>query len=157
VRSFSAQRPLVGYGLSVDYLRFTRLAFKLDFDVALADRHYDVGSAHVQLMTLSAQAGIFELRDTWSLRGYVGYRLGSGRITGESAAGLNVPSGTVAGACGGPLAALGYGLRHGIWAVDLGAEAGLVSFPLEGRVEGHDSISLSSRWLGASLSIGALL
>jgi hypothetical protein len=157
VRSFDAQRPLVGYGLSVDYLRLAHLGVRLDFDVALAERHYDEGSAHVQLMTLSAQVGVFELHDTWSLRGFVGYRLGSGRITGESAAGLGAPAGTVAGPCGGPMAALGYGLRYGILMFDLGAEAGLVSFPLEGRIEGHDSISLKRYWLGASISLGVLL
>jgi hypothetical protein len=156
-RSFDAQRPLVGYGLSVDYLRLAHVGVKLDFDVALADRHYDVGSAHVQLMTFSAQAGIFELHDTWSLRGYIGYRLGSGRITGESAAGLGARAGTVTGPCGGPLVAAGYGFRYGILMFDLGAELGLVSFPLVGQVEGQGSISLSSRWLGASISLGVLL
>ena len=157
VRTFNAQRPLVGYGLSVDYLRLAHFGLKLDFDVALADRHYDAGSAHVQLMTLSAQAGFFELHDTWSLRVFLGYRLGSGRVTGESAAGLGAPAGTVAGPCGGPMAALGYGLRYGILMLDLGAELGLVSFPLEGRIEGHDSISLNRYWLGGSISVGVLL
>jgi len=40
---------------------------------------------------------------------------------------------------------------------EVGAEAGLVSFPLEGRVEGHEPIALDRYWLGLNLNVGALL
>ena len=157
VRSFRAQQPFVGYGLSVDYLRLGRLGLKLDFDVAFDDRHYELGAAHVQLMTLSAQAGYLALQNSWWAHVFGGYRLGSGRITGESAAGAGASVGTVAGPCGGPLIALALGSSYGVWSFGLGAEAGLVSFPLEGQVEGHDPISLNRYWLGTSLTVGALL
>ena len=157
VRSFRAQQPFAGYGLSVDYLRLGRFGLKLDFDVALDDRHYELGAAHVQLMTLSAQAGYLVLQDSWWAHIFGGYRFGSGRITGESAAGAGASVGTVAGPCGGPLIAMALGSSYGMWSLGLGAEAGLVSFPLAGQVEGHDPISLNRYWLGTSLSVGALL
>ena len=157
VRSFRAERPLVGYGSSVDYLRLAHFGLKLDFDLALDDRRYDLGRAHVQLMTLSAQAGYLLLRNSWWAQIFGGYRFGSGRISGESAAGVGAAVGAVSGPCGGPLLALGLGSSYGIWSFGLGAEAGLVSFPIEGRVEGHQPISLNRYWLGSSLSVGVLL
>lgn len=157
VRTFRAERPFVGYGSSVDYLRLAHFGLKLDFDLALDDRRYDLGSAHVQLMTLSAQAGYLVLQNSWWVQIFGGYRFGSGRISGESATGVGAAVGTVSGPCGGPLLALGLGSTYGIWSLGLGAEAGLVSFPLEGRVEGHQPISLNHYWLGSSLSVGALL
>jgi hypothetical protein len=156
-RSFAFQGPLVGGGLSVDYLRLSRLGLRLEFDVAIAERHYELGTAHVQLTTLSAQAGYLTLHDAWSARAFVGYRLGAGRIAGATESGVIVPVGTVAGACGGPLISAGLGLRSGSLVAELGGEAGLVSFPLEGRVAGHDPIGLDRYWLGLSLNVGALL
>ena len=157
VRSFGFQSPLAGGGLSVDYLRLSKLGLRLDFDVAVADHDYETGSAHLQLTTLSAQAGYLGLHDAWSTRLFAGYRFGSGRISGEAAPGVVTSVGTVAGASGGPLVSAGLGLRSGSWVAELGAEAGLVSFPLEGQITGHDSIALDRYWLGLSLNVGALL
>ena len=157
VRSFGFEHPLAGGGLSVDYLRLSRLGLRLEFDVAVAERGYESGSAHLQLTTLSAQAGYLALHDAWSARLFAGYRFGAARISGEAAPGVIAPVGTVAGASGGPLLSAGLGLRSGSWVAELGAEAGLVSFPLEGRVQGHDSIGLDGYWLGVSLNLGALL
>jgi hypothetical protein len=156
-QSFAWERPLVGGGLAVDYLRLSRLGLRLAFDVAVSDRDYDAGSAHVQLTTLSAQGGYLAIHDDWTARAFIGYRLGAGRISGKTAQGVLAPVGTVAGACGGPLLSTGLGWRSGAWIAELGAEAGLVSFPLEGRVEEHDSIALDRYWLGLSLNVGALL
>ncbi len=157
VRSFGCGRPLAGGGLSVDYLRLSKLGLRLEFDVAVAERSYQFGNAHLQLTTLSAQAGYLGLHDSWSTRFFGGYRFGSGRISGEAGPGVVAPVGTVAGASGGPLVSAGLGLRSGNWVAELGAEAGLVSFPLEGRVTGHDSIALDGYWIGLSLNLGALL
>lgn len=157
VQSFSWQTPLKGGGLAVDFLRLSKLGLRLGFDVAVADHDYDAGSAHVQLTTLTAQAGYLSLHEAWMARAFVGYRLGAARISGKSASGATVPVGTVAGACGGPLVAGGLGLRSGAWIAELGAEAGLVSFPLEGIVEEHEPITLENYWLGLSLNVGALL
>lgn len=156
-QSFGWERPLVGGGLAVDYLRLSRLGLRLAFDVAVSDRDYDAGSAHVQLTTLSAQGGYLAIHDDWTARAFIGYRLGAGRISGKTAQGVLAPVGTVAGACGGPLLSAGLGWRSGAWIAELGAEAGLVSFPLEGKVEAHDSIVLDRYWLGLSLNVGALL
>ena len=68
-----------------------------------------------------------------------------------------MPVGTVAGASGGPLISGGLGLRSGAWVAELGAEAGLVSFPLEGLIVEHEPIALDRYWLGLSLNVGALL
>jgi hypothetical protein len=157
VQSFGGEQPLAGGGLAVDYLRLSRLGLRLAFDVAVSDRDYDAGSAHVQLTTLSAQGGYLAIHDDWTARAFIGYRLGAGRISGKTAQGVLAPVGTVAGACGGPLLSAGLGLRSGAWIAELGAEAGLVSFPLEGKVEEHDSIALDRYWLGLSLNVGALL
>jgi hypothetical protein len=156
-QSFAWQKPLLGGGLAVDYLRLSGLGLRLAFDVAVANHDYDSGSARVQLTTLSAQGGYLTLRDTWMARAFVGYRLGAARISGEMAPGVLAPVGTVAGACGGPLLSGGLGLRSGGWIAELGAEVGLVSFPLEGTVEAHEPIRLDRYWLGLSLNVGALL
>ena len=96
VRSFGLERPLVGGGLAVDYLRLPRIGLRLEFDVGFAKHHYDLGDARQQLTTLSAQAGYLALHDTWTARAYAGYRLGSARIAGESAPNTLNRSGTVA-------------------------------------------------------------
>lgn len=157
VRSFGFQHPLVGGGLAVDYLRLAKLGLRLEFDVAIAQHRYEQGRAHVQLTTFSAQAGYLSLHDAWSGRAFVGYRFGAGRISGETAAGVMAPVGTVAGASGGPLVSAALGVHGNAWAGELGVEAGLVSFPLEGRVAEHDPIALDGYWLGLSLNVGALL
>lgn len=155
--SFAGDKPLLGGGLAVDYLRLSGLGLRLAFDVAVSDHDYDSGSAHVQLTTLSAQGGYLTLHDAWMARAFLGYRLGAARISGKAAAGALMPVGTVAGPCGGPLLSTGFGVRSGAWITELGAEAGLVSFPLEGTVEGHEPITLKRYWLGLSLNVGALL
>jgi hypothetical protein len=157
VRSFGFDHPLAGGGLAVDYLRLSTLGLRLEFDVAIAERSYEFGSAHLQLTTLSAQAGYLALHDAWLARVLAGYRFGAGRISGKAAPGVVAPVGTVAGASGGPLVSAGLGWRSGSWVAELGAEAGLVSFPLEGRVAGHESIAFDGYWLGLSLNVGALL
>jgi len=157
MQTFGFEHALVGGGLSVDYLRLGKLGLRLGFDVAMADHDYELGSAHVQLTTLSAQAGYLALHDDWTARAFVGYRIGAGRISGQASPGVLAPVGTVAGACGGPLLSAGLGLRSGSWVTELGVEAGLVSFPLEGTVAAHDPITLSRYWLGLSLNVGALL
>jgi hypothetical protein len=157
VQSFGLERPLMGGGLAVDYLRLSKLGLRLEFDVAAAEHSYEYGTAHLQLTTLSAQAGYLALHETWTARAFLGYRFGAGRISGETVKGVLAPVGTVAGACGGPLVSVGLGLRAGSWVGELGGEAGLVSFPLEGRVEGHDAVALDGYWLGLSLNVGALL
>jgi hypothetical protein len=156
VRSFGFEHPLAGGGLAVDYLRLSKLGLRLEFDVAVAERRYEYGSARLQLATLSAQAGYLALHESWLARAFVGYRFGSGRISGKSGAG-GARVGTVAGASGGPLVSAGLGLRSGGWIAELGAEAGLVSFPLEGRIDDHEPIALDRYWLGLSLNVGALL
>lgn len=157
LQSFGGERPLAGGGLAVDYLRLSGLGLRLAFDVAVSNHDYDQGSARVQLTTLSAQGGYLTLHDDWMARAFVGYRLGAARISGKTSPGVLAPVGTVAGACGGPLLSTGLGLRSGAWIAELGAEAGLVSFPLEGTVEAHDPITLDRYWLGLSLNVGALL
>lgn len=157
VRSFGFEQPLAGGGLAVDYLRISKLGLRLEFDVAVAERAYELGSAHLQLATVSAQAGYLTLHESWLARAFVGYRFGSGRISGKSSSYGSARVGTVAGALGGPLVSGGVGLRSGSWLAELGAEAGLVSFPLEGRIEDHEPIALDRYWLGLSLNVGALL
>jgi hypothetical protein len=157
VQSFGFEHALLGGGLSVDYLRVSKLGLRLGFDVATAERKYPNGSAHVLLTTLNAQAGYLVLEDDWMAHAFVGYRFGAGRISGQASPGVVAPVGTVAGAWGGPLLSGGLGLRSGSWVAELGAEAGLVSFPLEGAVSGHDPIKLSGYWLALRLNIGVLL
>ena len=157
VRSFGFERPLAGGGLAVDYLRLSKLGLRLEVDVAVAERDYDFGSVHLQLATVSAQAGYLTLHESWLARAFVGYRFGSGRISGKSSYDGSVPIGTVAGASGGPLVSAGLGWRSGSWIAELGAEAGLVSFPLEGLVIEHEPIALDRYWLGLNLNVGALL
>ncbi len=156
-QSFGFDQPLFGGGLAVDYLRLSRFGLRLGFDVAVSDRHYDLGRAHVQLTTLNAQAGYLAQHRDWSARAFAGYRLGAGRISGITSPGVLAQSGTVAAACGGPLVSGGLGLRSGSLIAELGVEAGLVSFPLEGRVEGHETLGLDGYWLSVSLNVGALL
>lgn len=156
VRSFGLEHPLAGGGLAVDYLRLSKLGLRLEFDVTVAERSYEFGSVHSQLATVSAQAGYLVLHESWLARAFVGYRFGSGRISGKPTAD-GVPVGTVAGASGGPLISGGLGWRSGSWIAELGAEAGLVSFPLEGIIVEHESIALDRYWLGLSLNVGALL
>jgi hypothetical protein len=153
LRSFGFQHPLVGGGLAVDYLRLSKLGLRLEFDVTVAERGYEFGSVHLQLATVSAQAGYLALHEAWLARAFVGYRFGSGRISGVGSA----RDGTVAGASGGPLISGGLGLRSGSWIAELGAEAGLVSFPLEGLIDEHEPVALDRYWLGLSLNVGALL
>lgn len=153
LRSFGLQDPLVGGGLAVDYLRLSKLGLRLEFDVTVAERGYEFGNVHLQLATVSAQAGYLALHEAWLARAFVGYRFGSGRISGVGSA----RDGTVAGASGGPLISGGLGLRSGSWIAELGAEAGLVSFPLEGLIDEHEPVALDRYWLGLSLNVGALL
>lgn len=158
LRSFALEQPLLGGGIAVDYLRLARLGLRLEFDVGFAERSYELGRAKLQLTTFSAQAGYLALHDSWSARAYAGYRFGSARISGESSLGSDGRSGTVAGACGGPLVSLGLGLRSGGWlSAELVTEAGLVSFPIRGDVEGHAPLAFDDYWLGLSLNVGALL
>jgi hypothetical protein len=156
VRSFGFEHPLAGGGLAVDYLRLSKLGLRLEFDVAVAERSYEFGSVHLQLATVSAQAGYLTLHESWLARAFVGYRFGSGRISGKATAD-GVPVGTVAGASGGPLISAGLGWRSGSWVAELGAEAGLVSFPLQGIIVEHEPSALDRYWLGLSLNVGALL
>lgn len=157
INSFELERPLAGGGISVDYLRLGRLGLRLQFDVAVGDRDFDLGSADLRLMTLSAQAGYLAIHETWTGRAFVGYRFGNGRIAGQRAPGSFSREGTVAGVCGGPLVSGGLGLRSGSWVGEVAAELGLVSFPLEGQVEDQAPVRLGGYWLGASLNVGALL
>ncbi len=156
VQTVDLARPLAGGGISVDFLRLAPLGLRLQFDVALGNRQYDMGTVHSRLTTLSAQAGYLALHETWMARVFAGYRFGAGRIAGESAAD-DVELGTVAGAYGGPLLSSGVGLRIGSFVAELGAEAGLVSFPLRGEIEDERAISLDGYWLGVGINVGTLL
>lgn len=157
VSSFGFKQTLLGGGLAVDYLRLSRLGVRLGFDVAVADRNSELGRAHVQLATLNAQVGYLAQHDYWSARAFVGYRLGAGRISGVAGADTDARTGTVAAACGGPLLSGALGLRSDNWLAELGAEAGLVSFPIKGMIEDSDSVALDRYWLSINLSVGALL
>jgi hypothetical protein len=156
-QTFGLEPPLFGGGIAVDYLRLSRLAFRLGFDVAVSDRAYDLGRAHVQLTTFNAQAGYLAQHRDWSARAFVGYRLGAARISGTPSPGVLAQGGTVAGAWGGPLISGAVGLGSRSLIAELGMEAGLVSIPLEGRVEGDDPIALDRYWLSLNVSVGALL
>jgi hypothetical protein len=157
IQTFALDRPLAGGGISVDFLRLSRLGLRLGLDVAVGDRDYDLGSARLQLTTMSAQAGYLAIHERWTARAYLGYRFGNGRIDGERAPGSAAREGTVSGASGGPLLALGLGVRSGSWVGEIATEAGLVSFPLQGRIDDQESIELDGYWLGFSLNAGALL
>jgi hypothetical protein len=157
IQTFALDRPLAGGGISVDFLRLSRLGLRLELDVAVGNRDYDLGSASLQLTTMSAQAGYLAVHDSWTARALLGYRFGNGRIVGERASGSLNREGTVTGAFGGPLVALGLGVRSGSWVAELATEAGLVSFPLEGQIDDQESIALDGYWLGFSLNAGALL
>lgn len=157
VSSFGFKQTLLGGGLAVDYLRLSRLGIRLGFDVAVADRNSELGRAHVQLATLNAQVGYLAQHEHWSARAFAGYRLGAGRISGVAAADTASRTGTVAAACGGPLLSGALGLRSRNWLAELGAEAGIVSFPIKGLIEDGESVDLDRYWLSISLSVGALL
>jgi hypothetical protein len=157
VSSFGFQQTLLGGGIAVDYLRLSRLGLRLGFDVAVADRNDELGRAHVQLTTLNAQVGYLVQHEHWSARAFAGYRLGAGRISGVSQADTAAQTGTVAAACGGPLLSTAFGLRSSSWLAELGVEAGLVSFPIVGLIEGSDSLALDRYWLSINLGVGALL
>jgi hypothetical protein len=157
IQTFALDRPLAGGGISVDFLRLSRLGLRLELDVAVGSRNYDLGSASLQLTTMSAQAGYLAVHDSWTARALLGYRFGNGRIVGERLAGSQNREGTVTGAFGGPLVALGLGVRSGSWVAELATEAGLVSFPLQGNIDDQESIALDGYWLGFSLNAGALL
>lgn len=157
VHTIALEKPLAGAGISVDYLRLGRLGLRLQIDLALGRRSYELGTARLRLTTLSAQGGYLAVHDSWTLRALGGYRFGAARIAGESAAGLDAEEGTVAGAYGGPLISTGAGLRSGSFVTELAVEAGLVSFPLHGEVDGARAIELDGYWLGLSLNVGALL
>jgi hypothetical protein len=157
IQTFALDRPLAGGGISVDFLRLSRLGLRLELDVAVGSRNYDLGSASLQLTTMSAQAGYLAVHDSWTARALLGYRFGNGRIVGERASGSLNREGTVTGAFGGPLVALGLGVRSGSWVAELATEAGLVSFPLQGNIDDQESIALDGYWLGFSLNAGALL
>jgi hypothetical protein len=157
VHSFELERPLAGGGISVDFLRLSRLGLRLEVGVAFGRREFELGAARLQLTTFSAQAGYLAIHESFTGRAMLGYRFGNGRIVGERASGSNAREGTVAGACGGPLISGGLGIRSGSWIAELAAEAGLVTFPLEGRIEGQEPIRLDGYWLGLSINAGALL
>jgi hypothetical protein len=157
VHTIELEKPLAGAGISVDYLRLGRLGLRLQIDLALGRRSYELGTARLRLTTLSAQGGYLAVHESWTLRALGGYRFGAARIAGESAAGLDAEEGTVAGAYGGPLISTGAGLRSGSFVTELAVEAGLVSFPLHGEVDGARAIELDGYWLGLSLNVGALL
>lgn len=157
IHSFELERPLAGGGISVDFLRLSRLGLRLEVGVAVGRREFELGSASLQLATLSAQAGYLAIHESWTARALLGYRFGNGRIVGERAPGSDAREGIVAGACGGPLVSGGLGIRSGSWVAEIAAEAGLVSFPLEGRIEQQEPIRLDGYWLGFSLNAGALL
>jgi hypothetical protein len=157
LQSIGGDRPLAGGGISVDYLRLAPLGLRLQVDLALGERSYQLGTASLRLTTLSAQAGYLALHDTWTARALVGYRFGTGRITGVGAADERVQEGSVAGAYGGPLLSTGLGWRAGSFVTELALEAGLVSFPLYGQIDGKDEIALDRYWLGVSINAGALL
>lgn len=154
--SFSFEQALVGGGFSVDFLRLSRLGLRLELGLALGKRRYDLGTAHLQLTSMSVQAGYLALHDSWTARAMLGYRFGSARISGE-AEGSGTREGTVSGVCGGPLLAAGLGLRSSNFVAELAVEAGLVSFPLEGQVEGESPIALDGYWVGLSVNLGTLL
>jgi hypothetical protein len=156
VQSVDLARPLAGGGISVDFLRLAPLGLRLQLDVALGNRQFDRGTARLRLTTLSAQAGYLALHDTWTARAFVGYRFGTARIAGERKSSDDL-QGTVAGAFGGPLLSSGVGMRAGSFVAELAAEAGLVSFPLRGEVDGKVAIALDGYWLGLSVNVGALL
>jgi hypothetical protein len=157
LQSVGGERPLTGGGISVDYLRLAPFGLRLQFDLALGERSHPLGSTSVRLTTLSAQAGYLALHDTWTTRALVGYRFGTGRISGEGAAGQRVQEGSVTGAYGGPLVSTGIGWRAGSFVTELALEGGLISFPLYGQVDGKDEVSLDGYWLGMSINAGALL
>jgi hypothetical protein len=157
LQSIDLEKPLAGAGISVDYLRLGHFGLRLQIDLALGARSYELGTARLRLTTLSAQGGYLAVHETWTLRVLGGYRFGAARIAGEGAAGLDAEEGTVAGAYGGPVISTGAGLRSGSFVAELAAEAGLVSFPLRGEVDGVTAIELDGYWLGLSLNVGALL
>lgn len=157
ISSFELERPLAGGGISVDFLRLSRLGLRLELGVAVGSRAFDLGSARVQLTTLSAQAGYLAIHESWTARAFAGYRFGNGRIVGERAPGSQAREGTVSGACGGPLISGGLGIRSGGWVAEIAAELGLVSFPLEGRIDEQAPVRLDGYWLGFSANVGALL
>jgi hypothetical protein len=100
---------------------------------------------------------VFALQRSWTARAFLGYRFGNGGIAGERTPRGLSREGTVAGACCGPLAALGLGVRSGSWVGELAMEAGLVTFQLQGKVDDEQSIELDGYWLGFSVNAGALL
>jgi hypothetical protein len=157
LQSIELAKPLAGAGISVDYLRLGRFGLRLQIDLALGNRSFELGTARLRLTTLSAQGGYLAVHETFTLRALAGYRFGAARIAGESAAGLDTEVGTVAGAYGGPVLSAGAGLRSGSFVAELAAEAGLVSFPIYGEVDGVREIELDGYWLGLSLNVGALL
>ena len=157
VHSFELERPLAGGGISVDFLRLSRLGLRLEVGVAFGRREFELGAASLQLTTFSAQAGYLAIHESLTGRALLGYRFGNGRIVGERASGSDAREGTVAGASGGPMVSGGVGVRSGSWVAEIAAEAGLVTFPLEGRIEGQEPIRLDGYWLGFSLNAGALL
>jgi hypothetical protein len=157
VQTFELAPPLLGGGIAVDYLRLRGLGLRLQFDVGVAERDFPQGEVRLQLATLSAQAGYLAVHESWSVRAFAGYRFGSARISGHSAPRSGASRGTVAGGCGGPLLVGALGLRSGSLVSEVAAEAGLVSFPIEGRVAGSDPVAFDGYWLGLSLNVGALL
>jgi hypothetical protein len=153
--TFGFEQALVGGGISVDFLRLSKLGLRIELGMGLGSRRYDLGEARVQLTSMAAELGYLAVHESWSARAMLGYRFGSGRISGEAQGGAR--QGTVSGACGGPLIAGGLGWRSDSFVAELSTEAGLVSFPLEGRVEGNAPIQLDGYWVGLSLSVGTLL
>lgn len=166
IQTVAFDQTLMGGGLSVDFLRWSRLGLRLGLDLAFGGRDSELGRARIQLTTMSAQVGYFALYERWTARAMLGYRFGSGRIAGEAADPV-AREGTVSGPWGGPLLSTGLGLRSGrssgrpeaarSWVAELAGEAGLVSFPLEGTLDADSPIQLDGYWLGLSLSVGALL
>jgi hypothetical protein len=157
LQSISLEQPLIAGGLSVDYVRIPSWGLRVEANLAVSERSYPLGDARLQLMTMSAQVGYLAIHERWTVRGLLGYRLGSGHISGRSAPGVAAREGSVAGPWGGPLLSGGLGLRRGSWVTELAAEAGWVAFPIEGRVEGERSVDFGGYWLGLSLNAGALL
>ncbi len=147
---------LSGFGLAADYVASSPFSARLETAFSRSERRFELGTTQTELATVTLAGGYTGALGPVRPRVMAGFRLGSARISGERSELPGTRESSVSGPWGGPLVSAGLGfVFFETLAFELGGEAGYVSLPVVGEVEGEDAIALDGYWLAANVGLGA--
>jgi len=150
--------PLWGAGLGVAWFSQAPVVLSLDLSLVSGTEQFDFGEVTVAVVSATPQVGLGKRWAEGSLGGTIGYRIGAARIAGHAASGAAGAAGSVAGSLMGPLLAVhSSATLHDPIELMLSAEAGHVTAPLVGEVEGERGLRLDGLWWRVALGLGIVL